>query len=99
MCKKFGVPVPPVGVLGRRHGPNPACGIPDKVAAAYWKAGMASRASEIVDFHEEVRYPCLQAVSVSDGQWTVRTGDAERQMMSTQAQEGRWMRMKGAGRY
>ena len=54
LFKKFGVPVRPAA-LGRRHGPDPASGIADRVSVAYGQAGAAAGAPKIEDFNAEVR--------------------------------------------
>ena len=54
LFKKSGAPVRPAA-LGRRHGPDAASGIADRVSVAYGQAGAAAGAPRIGDFNAEVR--------------------------------------------
>ena len=54
LFKNFGAPVRPAA-LGRRHGPDPASGMADRVCVAYGQAGAAAGVSNIGDFNGEVR--------------------------------------------
>ena len=68
LLKKFSASVRPVA-LGRRHGLDTTSALPDRVAAAYGRAGAAAGAPNIEEFDAEVRGGrktlCYQSVNMS----------------------------------
>lgn len=53
LINKFGAAVCLAPVLGRRHGPDPGSGTPDRVAEAYRRAEKAAGAPEILKCDDE----------------------------------------------